>query len=269
MKFANVIYLLAGAVIAVLVMVIIPNEELPEDTDSTRMDENAAQQASRDNSGESIAAAEQPTSPFSSADAVDPTQDDRSTDEAKRIRDMMDRVFTGKATHEEALAFWEELRSSDEINDIIAQQENNTPLDSDDIQSHMNLAQLYIAKLYSSSVGPEMGLWAGKAEERWRAVLQLEPEHRDAQHSLAFSLSQYPDFMNKTGEAINEYEKVVAIQRDMDPSPGQVNVYLELFRLYQKRGDQANAYDTIQEGLERFPDNQELIDQRNSLSVIQ
>ena len=60
-----------------------------------------------------------------------------------------------------------------------------------------------------------MGLWAMKAEQRWRAVLEMDPNHWQAQNNVAFSLSQYPDFLNKTGESINEYEKLVTIQENM------------------------------------------------------
>jgi hypothetical protein len=206
--------------------------------------------------------------PFDNGSGETPGMTSTASD-AVRLKQLMNRVFSGQATEEEALAFFEQMRNSEVINEIIAEQERKTPLESDDIPAHMNMAQLYVAKLYSSSVGPEMGFWAGKAEQRWRQVLELDPGHLDAQYQLAFSLSQYPDFLNRTGEAIREYEKVVELQRNLEPQPHQARAYLELFRLYQKRGDQANAYDAIREGLERFPDNEQLIEQRNSISTLQ
>jgi len=187
---------------------------------------------------------------------------------AKHIRKQLRRVFNGKASTEEQLAFWEQMRTSPEITDIIREQEQQTPLDSDDIDAHMNIAQLYVAKLVSVAAGPEKGLWAGKAEERWRTVLENDPTHWEAQHSVAFSLSMYPDFLNKTGEAITEYEKLLTIQREQEPQPQHARSYLELHRLYQKRGDPVNALDVLEEGLERFPDNKQLIEQRNHISAL-
>lgn len=198
------------------------------------------------------------------ADAELVSQEARSVEFCGRLS----RIFSGEATEDEQLAFWEEMRTSPEIRKIIAEQERKTPKDSMDVQGHMNLAELYIAKLLSASSGPEKGLWGGKAEERWRAVLEIDPNHWEAQHSVAFSLSMYPDFLNKTGEAINEYERLLIIQREQSPEPEHAQSYLELYRLYQKVGDPANALEVLDEGLGFFPDNQHLIDQRNSVSTL-
>lgn len=184
------------------------------------------------------------------------------------FQELMNKVWTGAATPEEQLEFWQSIRESDEIDKYIKAKEDTTPLDSDDIDAQMNLANLYVAKIYSSPAGPEQGLWAAKAEQRWRAVLAVDPNHWEAQHSVAFSLSQYPDFLNMTGAAIAEYEKVVAIQENNDPQPQYANTYLELYRLYEKKGDRGNAVDVIKQGLEQFPDDPALLEQWNSISTL-
>ena len=132
----------------------------------------------------------------------------------------------------------------------------------------MNLANLYVAKIYSVPTGPETALWASKAEERWRAVLEVNPAYWDAQNNIAFSLSQYPDFLNKTGEAINEYEKLIQIQESSESQPQFADTYLSLYRLYEKKGDRGNAVDVLKQGLEHFPQNTGLIEQWNSVSTL-
>jgi tetratricopeptide (TPR) repeat protein len=184
------------------------------------------------------------------------------------FRELMAKVWSGNATPEEQLEFWQQMRASDEIDQYIKAKEEATPVHSEDIGAQMNLANLYVAKIYSSPAGPEQGLWAAKAEERWRAVLTTDPNHWEAQRSVAFSLSQYPEFLNMTGAAINEYEKVLTIQENRDPEPRFANTYLELYRLYEKKGDRGNAVDVLKQGLEQFPDNEALIDQWNSVSTL-
>ena len=184
------------------------------------------------------------------------------------LKMLMDKVWDGTASPDEHLEFLRQMRESDEINILVKDSEQNTPLDLKDIDAQMNLAELYVAKLYAAPAGPEMGLWAMKAEERWRAVLEMDPNHWQAQNNVAVSLSRYPDFLNKTGESINEYEKLVIIQENMDPQPQHADTYLALYRLYEKRGDRGNAVDALNQGLEKFPSNTGLVEQWNSVSTL-
>ena len=194
--------------------------------------------------------------------------DAEETGEESELQMLLAKVWSGTASPDEQLEFWTQVRESDEINRYIKNLEQKTPLESDDILAQMNLADLYVAKIYSSSAGPEMGLWAMKAEQRWRAVLEVNPNHWQAQNNVAFSLSQYPDFLNMTGASIKEYEKLVSIQENMDPEPQHADTYLALYRLYEKRGDRGNAADALKQGLEQFPSNKDLVEQWNSISTL-
>ncbi|MEZ5323842.1 MAG: hypothetical protein R3F19_02065 [Verrucomicrobiales bacterium] len=121
-----------------------------------------------------------------------------------------------------------------------------------------------MAKVWSSPAGPEQGLWAGKAEGVWKEVLEIQPENWDAQRNIAFSYSQYPDFLNKTGEAIAEYEKVLTIQEAApEPREGFANSYLEMARLQLKNGDPASALSTLERGTSAHPENAAITEQLN------
>ena len=190
------------------------------------------------------------------------------TDEESELLMLMSKVWSGAASADEEFEFLRQLRESDAINDIIKDREQKTPVGLEDIDAQMNLADLYVAKLYTANVGPEMGLWAQKAEERWRAVLEMDPNHWQAQKNVAFSLSRYPDFLNKTGASISEYEKLVTIQENMEPQPQHAGTYLALYRLYERRGDRGNAVDALKQGLGQFPENSDLVEQWNSVSTL-
>lgn len=200
--------------------------------------------------------------------AVEVPVETEETGAESELQMLLAKVWSGTASPDEQLEFWRQVRESDEINNYIKDLEQNTPLESVDIRAQMNLADLYVAKIYSSPSGPEQGLWAMKAEKRWRAVLEMDPNHWQAQNNVAFSLSQYPDFLNMTGASINEYEKLVTIQENMEPQPNHADTYLALYRLYEKRGDRGNAVDALKQGLEQFPSNTELVEQWNSVSTL-
>ncbi len=178
---------------------------------------------------------------------------------------LMNKVFSGQATPDEQLAFWEMVQNSDRINEIIKAAENSVANNPQDIDARMSLAELYQAKLLSVPGGPARGLWAMKAEEQFKGVLQINPNHWDAQSRLAFSYSMYPDFMNKTGAAIAEYEKLIAIQDAMEPDRKFIQSFRQLTNLYLKKGDPAGALRTVEKGLEQYPNNKQLQEELQSL----
>jgi tetratricopeptide (TPR) repeat protein len=122
----------------------------------------------------------------------------------------------------------------------------------------MGLAQAYVAKLMSIPQGPEQGLWSNKAVQQWQAVLEKDPDHWEARYSLAFNWSMWPDFLNKTPDAIREFEKVREVQERQTPEAKHADTYLQLSRLYVKQGKADKAKDVLRSGLGRFPQDEDL-----------
>ncbi|MEM7790850.1 MAG: hypothetical protein AAF546_05590 [Verrucomicrobiota bacterium] len=189
-----------------------------------------------------------------------------SSPDPEEYLNMIERVFSGQASDQEQLAFWEEMRHSDQIDEFLNTLEANVSAFPYDIESKFNLAQVYMAKLHSGSMGPEMGVWASKAEQQWRDVLKIEPQNWDAQNALAEGLSWYPDTMNRMGEAISEYEKLISIQEVASPQEGFAESYLSLSQLYLRDGDPGGSLDSIERGLEVFPNDSSLLEQLASLN---
>lgn len=145
--------------------------------------------------------------PASAVAEISLLKDDQRED-TESFCDKMLRVMddgSNQASEAERLEFWQSVRSSKELERLI--EELNTTIENEpgDVENRLILAQAYIAKVWGSVSGsPEQGLWAAKAESMWKGALELEPTNWSAQRNIAFSYSQYPDFTNKTPDAIRE-----------------------------------------------------------------
>jgi len=173
---------------------------------------------------------------------------------AKAAFDALRRkVFASKATPDESSRFWEMARGSSLLPELIRDMRKRVKQDSEDIPARMELAQAYVARLYSVPNGPERGLWAAGAEKEWREVLKRDGGHWRAHFSLAMSLSQWPDFMNKTPKAISEFTSLRKTQETQVPAPQHVQTYLQLARLHRKQGQAEKSVEVLEAGLARHP----------------
>ena len=192
------------------------------------------------------------------AAAPDPaTQEEIDAAKTRRREEMLalqKKVFSGKATPEEQQRFWEMARTTGIVGELMKQLEGEVAESPGDNELRMNLAQAYIAKLLSIPGGPEQGVWAMKAETQWKAVLERDPNHWDARYSIAFSWSQYPEFLNKTPDAIKEFEKVREVQELQTPQGKHAQTYVQLSILYRRQGNDREAREMLRLGAERHPD---------------
>ena len=190
-----------------------------------------------------------------------------TADDTAAFEEEMKRVLRGEASDDEQLAFWQGIQTSKRLDALIADLKDTTEANPEDVATRLSLAQAYVTKLWGAPAGPAQGLWAGKAEVLWKEVLETEPNNWEAQRNIAFSYSQYPDFLNKTGESIAEYEKTLAIQEAADEPLGRfANSYLELSKLHLKNGDPGSALSTLEKGAAIHPDNTDLAEQLEVIS---
>ena len=82
----------------------------------------------------------------------------------------------------------------------------------------------------------------------------------EARYYLAFSLSQWPDFLNKTPAAIREFKTLRQQQETTAPRNEHVQVYLQLARLYGKQGRNESRLETLRAGVACHPGNEMLAD---------
>ena len=145
--------------------------------------------------------------------------------------------------------FLELARGTDYLDERLADLEHRVTTDPGDVEGRMELAQTYVGKLMTVS-GPEQGLWGGRAEDQWRAVVELDDDHWDAHSSLGTNYSYYPEVMGKTEEAILHLERARSIQRFRDPEPEHVQTYLFLARMLDREGKRDEARGALIEGLQ-------------------
>jgi hypothetical protein len=99
----------------------------------------------------------------------------------------------------------------------------------------MELADVYTAKLLTIPGGPEQGVWGGKAERQWQAVLEQQPDHFEARFALGFDYSMYPSFVDKSKEAIEHLEVARRQLASMPAEPRQVETFTALARMYARQ----------------------------------
>lgn len=169
------------------------------------------------------------------------------------LEELIKKIDAGSATRDEQHIFWDMVQESPEFEALLEQFEDRVASDESPVQSRLDLAELYTLKLLSESSDPVRGLWGMKATGLWREVLEIDATNWEAQHSIAFSLSQYPEFLNKTDEAIAAYQKLISFPTTGFPSPERARAYLELTRLYKKKGLPSDALATLEAGILLHP----------------
>jgi TolA-binding protein len=175
------------------------------------------------------------------------------------IDSLWKKMREGDATADETAKLFQLLREHPEVVDgRIAELLKDVDANPRDTEKRMSLARQYLLKLLSVPDGPERGAWSMKSIEQYKAVLDVDPNHWEARYSLAFNYSAWPDFLNKTPDAIKEFETLRKIQESQTPDPKHAGTYLQLSKLYQKTGKTAEATQALEEGLRRFPDDEEL-----------
>ena len=149
-------------------------------------------------------------------------------------------TLEGDATDEDQARFWKArfwkaARTTGLVDDAIEALEARVGVDGRDQEGRMQLADAYVAKLLTVPAGPERGIWGMKAEKQWQSVVDQDPDHWEAQYTLAFNYSMYPDFVSKTEEAIAGFQAVLEIQQRTAPQEQYSQSYVHLARLYGKQ----------------------------------
>ncbi len=179
---------------------------------------------------------------------------DARAQDLAQLRELRAKLHAGTADESEQAEFWRLARTTGALDDEIADLKRAVDAAPRDVDARMRLASGYLTKLLTVPDGPERGAWAGRAEEQWQAVLELEPENWQARFNVAFSWSQYPPFVGKAPAAIREFEKLRELQERGAARPEQAQVYLQLAELYRGQGNAAKAEAALRAGVARHPD---------------
>lgn len=155
--------------------------------------------------------------------------------------------------------FYRRLRTTGIVDELVTELEAAVERAPNDAAVRMQLADAYTAKLSTIPGGPEQGVWGGKAERQWQAVLERQPEHWEARFALGFNYSMYPSFVDRSAEAIEHLEVARRLLPSLPPEPRQADVFTALARMYQRQGKPDAARTALAEGLQRFPGDEGLL----------
>ncbi len=211
------------------------------------------------------AATENPASGVNTAGGSAPAPgtavDGDSAPTPSAFRELLERALVvdgPRLSPEEEQRFWDAARTTPLLAGVIGSMEEAVKADPENVEKRMELSRAYVAKLLTLPSGMEQSVWALKAENEWQQVLTRNPEHWEAQYSLGVNWSYWPDYTNKTPDAIKALERAVQLQEAADARPEQADAYLHLSRCYVKQGNAQKAKEVLDRGLARHPGNEKL-----------
>jgi len=209
-------------------------------------------------------AADAPAAPAAtsgeSGDSASDAAGEGGDDAAKRTPHEVVQALLGKPfgpNEANRLLLWLST-NTDKMSAVIEGLEDQIEKDPNDPNLHVALATALVAKLINQPPGPQQGIVWGKVGSAYDAAIALDPNHWQARFGRAFGLSMAPEFLGRRPEAIRQFEELKAIQSRTAPEPHHASVYFRLGTLYKDAGNVEKARAIWVDGLQLFPDNDEL-----------
>jgi TolA-binding protein len=156
---------------------------------------------------------------------------------------------------------WQKAREAGLLDDLVKEFEARAAREPNNPDRKVELAHAYVQKIFEAGNGPLAGVWATKVDQTLDQALELDSHHWDARFSKAVGLSFWPPVFGKQGEAIAQFETLVAQQEAGPSKPKFAETYVLLGNLYQQSGKSEQALATWQKGVALFPENPELLAQ--------
>jgi len=179
-------------------------------------------------------------------------------EKVKELRSLVSKFFGRKANAAETKRFWKLAKSGRMMDMALAAAEADVESDPRSVDARMQLAEVNVAKIYSLPRGAERRIWADQARDQYTAVLALDENNWEARNGLATGYFHSPRNLNKTADAIREFEKLRSVQEVRAVEAKQAGVYVNLAVLYRRVGDEAKAQQVLRAGQVRHPQNKEI-----------
>lgn len=161
---------------------------------------------------------------------------------------------------QEQQELFQRLRDSGRIDEYVAMIERLAAEDPENPELQVALGHAYLQKLFGIGASPEAGTLAMKADAAFDRALELDDQNWGARFSKAVSLSNWPAFMGRGPEAIEQFELLCQQQEALPPRPEYAMTYLFLGNVYQANGHLEDAVEAWRSGLRQYPNVRELQD---------
>lgn len=171
------------------------------------------------------------------------------------VRELGDADFGDDARQ----ALFQKLRDLGRIDEYVAAMERRAAADPDDPALQIALGQAYLQKLFGMGASPEVGTLAMQADRAFDRALELEPGNWNARFTKAVALSNWPAFLGRGPEAIDQFEQLIEAQAGLPPEPHFAYPYLFLGNMHQASGELPKAIAIWKAGLQSYPDDPGLL----------
>jgi len=158
----------------------------------------------------------------------------------------------------EAQTMYEAVREAGRMDELLAAAMAHAQANPNDPEAQVELGMTYLQKLFGIGATPEAGQLAFAADEAFDRALELDPQNLQARFTKAVSLSNWPAFLGKTGEAIEHFEILVRQVEEAGSGKGYDQAYLFLGNMYQRIGENEKALSIWRQGLGWSPENEDL-----------
>ena len=174
------------------------------------------------------------------------------------MKDILPQLLGSSLSREERELMYQELRDIGRIGEYVAAVKELVANDPKNPDLQVELGIAYLQQLFGADMGPEMGNLAMDADACFARALELDDNNWEARFMKAIALSNWPAFLGRGPEAIDHLEILIEQQEGQTPQEHHALPYLFLGNIYQQNGDMEKALATWREGLELFPDFEEL-----------
>jgi tetratricopeptide (TPR) repeat protein len=160
--------------------------------------------------------------------------------------------------HIDRQQIFQELREDGRIDEYLETIERLCAADPENADLQVALGNAYLQKLFGLGNTPEAGELAYKSDAAFDRALELDDHNWNARFTKAISLSNWPAFMGRGPEAIENFEILIEQQSEQASRPEFAMTYLFLGNLHQANGERDKAIAVWKQGLELFPTSEEL-----------
>ena len=150
------------------------------------------------------------------------------------------------------------LRDNGRMDEYVEALQAEVDKDPSNPELRTALGIAYLQKLFGATPGPDSGVLAMEADMSFDKALELDSTNWRARYMKAVSLSNWPAFLGKTGEAIANFETLITQQETVDSRPEFAQTYLFLGNMYQQIGEPEKALAVWRQGHDLFPLSAEL-----------
>lgn len=177
------------------------------------------------------------------------------------VADLLEMVRDPDLTDDQRQELWARLSKAGRVDEVLAEMQRLAEASPHDPDLQVELGTAYLYKIFDVGQGPLAGEYAMKADAAFAKAIELDESHLEARFIKAVSLANWPAFLGKTPQAMNELETLIDMQSGLSTDRQFSEPYLVLGNLYMQTGERDRALAIWRDGLTAFPDNADLLAQ--------